>query len=358
MSKETPDVGMNLVIGNLLPHDTIHRDHGIQDHIPPHLLLQHTQLLPDHDVPFGNHKGKRRLASERGASRSQRPRIKSDQLQILFDQLLLRLTMDPFSHIVLTLLLRLLLLVLHSTTNLLRRRGKTRRDLGPILLQNSLAKELHIIIIPGGIDINRLDIDVVHRIAQANQMAERLPIVRLLVQLLPIKGGCHCVCICLYQSIKEDCIWYSLVYVYSFSCFISHSPVSFSPTMLHKKKNNLNTCGGERQMYPKDERPEETRQKELFAAIKKNMIQGMSDEQIADLKTLGEKFHESFDITTGTTQNLDEISMEESLAYIVESLKSGIHPSYLNEDEIAMLNAGFGEEWYKKWGYSKEDLAK
>jgi hypothetical protein len=111
-------------------------------------------------------------------------------------------------------------------------------------------------------------------------------------------------------------------------------------------------------MYPKDERPEETRQKELFAAIKKNMIQGMSDEQIADLKTLGEKFHESFDITTGTTQNLDEISMEESLAYIVESLKSGIHPSYLNEDEIAMLNAGFGEEWYKKWGYSKEDLAK
>jgi hypothetical protein len=48
--------------------------------------------------------------------------------------------------------------------------------------------------------------------------------------------------------------------------------------------------------------------------------------------------------------------MEESLAYVVESLKSGLHPKYLTEDEIMLLRAGYGDEWYQKWGYKKEDL--
>jgi hypothetical protein len=112
-------------------------------------------------------------------------------------------------------------------------------------------------------------------------------------------------------------------------------------------------------MYPiKDKRTEEERQKELFEGIKKNMEKGMTEEQISDLKKLGEKFHESFDVTAGTVEDLNKISMEESLAYVVESIKSGIHPSYLDENEIAMIKSGYGDEWYKKWGYKKEDLEK
>lgn len=110
-------------------------------------------------------------------------------------------------------------------------------------------------------------------------------------------------------------------------------------------------------MYPKmDERDESTRQRELLEAVKKNVEKGLTEEQRRDLKTLGEKFHESFDVARGTVNDLSSISMEESLAYTVEALKSGIHPSYLNEDERAILMAGYGEEWYTKWGYTKEDL--
>lgn len=101
---------------------------------------------------------------------------------------------------------------------------------------------------------------------------------------------------------------------------------------------------------------QDDRAKELFASIRKNVEKGMSDEQIEQLKKLGEKFHESFDVTQGTVHDLNQINMEEALAYVVESLKSGIHPSYLDENERAILVAGFGEKWYENWGYKEEDL--
>lgn len=109
--------------------------------------------------------------------------------------------------------------------------------------------------------------------------------------------------------------------------------------------------------YPlQDQRSEEDRQKQLFDSIRKNVEKGLSAEQIDNMKVLGEKFHESFDVTRGTTYNTNEICMEEALAYVVESLKSGIHPSFLNDDEKAILIAGYGDKWYEKWGYGSETL--
>ena len=110
--------------------------------------------------------------------------------------------------------------------------------------------------------------------------------------------------------------------------------------------------------YPlKDKRSDDERQKQLFDSIRKNVEKGMSAEQIENMKVLGEKFHESFDVAQGTIHtNPNEINMEEALAYVVESLKSGVHPAYLNDDEKAILMAGYGEEWYKKWGYTSDKL--
>ena len=109
--------------------------------------------------------------------------------------------------------------------------------------------------------------------------------------------------------------------------------------------------------YPlKDKRSDEERQKQLFESIRKNVEKGMTAEQIENMKILGEKFHESFDVARGTVHNTNEINMEEALAYVVESLKSGIHPAYLDENEKAILVAGYGEEWYKEWGYTTDQL--
>lgn len=109
--------------------------------------------------------------------------------------------------------------------------------------------------------------------------------------------------------------------------------------------------------YPlKDKRGDEERQKQLFDSIRKNVEKGMTAEQIENMKVLGEKFHESFDVAKGSVRDANEINMEESLAYVVESLKSGIHPSYLNDDEKAIMMAGYGEKWYEKWGYDTDRL--
>ena len=110
----------------------------------------------------------------------------------------------------------------------------------------------------------------------------------------------------------------------------------------------------EKDKYPlRDSRSEEDRQKQLFDSIRKNVEKGMTQDQIDNMKVLGEKFHESFDVEKG---DVHDIHMEEAFAYVVESLKSGIHPAYLNEDEKAILMAGYGEKWYEKWGYKSDKL--
>jgi len=48
--------------------------------------------------------------------------------------------------------------------------------------------------------------------------------------------------------------------------------------------------------------------------------------------------------------------MIDALAYIEDSIKSGQHPSTLNKDELNLLVEIRGENWYEKWGYTKEDL--
>ena len=48
--------------------------------------------------------------------------------------------------------------------------------------------------------------------------------------------------------------------------------------------------------------------------------------------------------------------MKEFLLYITEQLKSGIHPSDLEDNEKKFLKDAFGNEWYIKYGYVEEDL--
>jgi len=109
-----------------------------------------------------------------------------------------------------------------------------------------------------------------------------------------------------------------------------------------------------------DKTPLEVRNKanEMFDIMRKKMLEGLSEEDRERYARFGEKFYSSFDVETGTAKDLSTISMEESLAYVTESLKSGLHPSYLTEDEIMILRAGYGDEWYKKWSYTREDVEK
>lgn len=76
---------------------------------------------------------------------------------------------------------------------------------------------------------------------------------------------------------------------------------------------------------------------------------------------IGERLYTSFDAHKGTVlpgQDSQSIRLEESLAYVVEQLKSGLHPQYLTYDEVHLLRAAYGDEWYTKFNYTKEDIPK
>jgi hypothetical protein len=82
-------------------------------------------------------------------------------------------------------------------------------------------------------------------------------------------------------------------------------------------------------------------------------------EEREKFQKIGERLYSSFDAHKGEVlpgKDIESIRLEEALAYVVESLKSGLHPKYLDYDEIHMLRAAYGDEWFKKWGYTKEDL--
>jgi hypothetical protein len=97
---------------------------------------------------------------------------------------------------------------------------------------------------------------------------------------------------------------------------------------------------------------------EMFDTLRSKFMEQVPEENQAAYKRFGEKFHSSFNVNTGSPVDLSTINMEESLAYVVESLKSGLHPRYLSEDEVVMLRAGYGDKWYEKWEYTEKDLQK
>jgi hypothetical protein len=88
----------------------------------------------------------------------------------------------------------------------------------------------------------------------------------------------------------------------------------------------------------------------MINSIKKQM----SPEQLENYKKIGEQMYNNVDFQNCQVLNNIPPPMVEALAYISEGLKSGLHPSYLDEDEIKVLKECYGEEWYTKWNYKKE----
>ena len=90
---------------------------------------------------------------------------------------------------------------------------------------------------------------------------------------------------------------------------------------------------------------------EIFNNMRKKFLDSIPEEDREAYQKFGEKFHSSFNVDSGSSVDLSNICMEEAVSYVVESLKSGLHPKYLSEDEQVLLQAAYGDEWYKEWGY-------
>lgn len=85
-------------------------------------------------------------------------------------------------------------------------------------------------------------------------------------------------------------------------------------------------------------------------------MKSMSQEEKDNYKRIGQKLY-NIDFTQQLEDNKDLGSLiTEAQAYVETQLRSGMHPSMLEETEKQVMENVKGPEWYKEWGYTKEDL--
>lgn len=68
---------------------------------------------------------------------------------------------------------------------------------------------------------------------------------------------------------------------------------------------------------------------------------------------MGENMFNSIDFETGKPKGQDPL---EAVAYIESGLKSGLHVSFLEDNEKQILFDTFGEKWYERYGYTADDV--
>ena len=81
----------------------------------------------------------------------------------------------------------------------------------------------------------------------------------------------------------------------------------------------------------------------------KQAYKALTPEQLRAFKKMGEHMYGNIDFEC--KEGIDELlpPVEEAAAYIIEGLKAGLHPSYLDDDERNVMNEAYGSEWYKTW---------
>ena len=82
----------------------------------------------------------------------------------------------------------------------------------------------------------------------------------------------------------------------------------------------------------------------------KNAMKAMTPEQLESYRIMGENLYGDMNF-----DNL-EYHVDNTAAYLMSLLKSGIHPSYLDENDKEILNQKIGKEWYKQFGFTENDL--
>lgn len=93
----------------------------------------------------------------------------------------------------------------------------------------------------------------------------------------------------------------------------------------------------------------------------KEIGDSLSDEDKKRYAKIGEEMYNTIkfeDINsqgTQATENADEIELE-NISQIKLMLNSGIHPSYLSNQEKDMMKNAFGEKWFESFGFLETDL--
>ena len=92
----------------------------------------------------------------------------------------------------------------------------------------------------------------------------------------------------------------------------------------------------------------------------KNATKAMSKTDLNKYAKLGESFYKDVDYETSTIidkTNIVPPFMKNAVQYIEESLKSGLHPCMMTNEEKELMKNIYGMKWYENYGYVEGDLS-
>jgi hypothetical protein len=82
----------------------------------------------------------------------------------------------------------------------------------------------------------------------------------------------------------------------------------------------------------------------------------LTDEQKQKYAKIGKELYSTVDFETNKVLNNLPDPMVDTVLQLIVQLRSGLHPTDLENSDIELLKTSYGETWYTKWGYTEEDL--
>jgi len=84
--------------------------------------------------------------------------------------------------------------------------------------------------------------------------------------------------------------------------------------------------------------------------------EAMSEEEKEQYRKIGEQMYGNMNFEDSRYLLNPEAKMSEVRECLESQIRSGLHPSDMNDDEKKILADAYGHEWYKKWGFVNDDL--
>ena len=87
-----------------------------------------------------------------------------------------------------------------------------------------------------------------------------------------------------------------------------------------------------------------------------NAIKSMTPEQLKEYQQIGQYMYGTINFEDSKVINKLDPPLPESVAYIEQGIKAGLMPCDLSEDEIVVLTTAYGEKWYERDGFTKNEV--
>lgn len=82
----------------------------------------------------------------------------------------------------------------------------------------------------------------------------------------------------------------------------------------------------------------------------------MTVEEIEQYKKIGEQMYGNMDFKDTRYLIDPNAKMNEARVCLESQIRSGLHPSDMEDNEKAVLMDAYGDKWYEKWGFVDGDL--